>query len=364
MNASITSESEQRASGAHVPGEDFLAEDRHSRTLVRELHQASPRIYWTDLSLTSLMGWSAFVAACYFRLWSAPMLTAALVSVLALYRGLCFIHELTHLRARAVPQFEMVWNALIGYPLLMPSFVYIGVHQNHHSLSTYGTKEDPEYMPFAQSRGMTTVFAIESFLIPIALLVRFLILSVGGFLSAPAQRWLVVHFSSLTMNLQYRREATPELIRKVRIQSTVIWAAWAAVIGLAATHIVPWRVFLVWLLVSSVISFINTLRTLGAHRYDSSGEPLDRHGQLLDSIDTPGAAWTELWAPVGLRYHALHHYFPGIPYHHLPEAYRRLAASLPSGAVYHAARSQSLPLSLRKLYGTGLRYAREGRKQQ
>jgi len=30
------------------------------------------------------------------------------------------------------------------------------------------------------------------------------------------------------------------------------------------------------------------------------------------------------WAPVGLRYHALHHYFPGIPYHNLGFAYQRL----------------------------------------
>jgi fatty acid desaturase len=362
MNSSITSETEQIASGAFIPGEDFLAEDRQSRTLVRELHQASPRIYWADLAFTSVVGWGAFAAACSFRLWSAPMFVCALVAVLALYRGLCFIHELTHLRARALPRFEMIWNALIGYPLLMPSFVYIGVHQNHHSLSTYGTKQDPEYMPFAQSTGMTTVFAVESFLIPVALLTRFLVLAIGGFLSGRVQRWLVVHFSSLTMNLHYRREASPELIRKVKTQSLVIWAAWAAVIGLAAVRGLPWRIFLVWLLVSSVISFINTLRTLGAHRYDSVGEPLDRHGQLLDSIDTPGAAWTELWAPVGLRYHALHHYFPGIPYHHLPEAYRRLTASLPAGATYHSTRSKSLPVSLRTLYDTGLRYAREGRK--
>ena len=98
---------------------------------------------------------------------------------------------------------------------------------------------------------------------------------------------------------------------------------------LAAFRILPWRFFAIWYLVSAVASFINTVRTLGAHRYASDGTPLDRDGQLGDSIDTPGAFWTELWAPVGLRYHALHHYFPGIPYHNLNNAYRRLIRGLP-----------------------------------
>ena len=68
------------------------------------------------------------------------------------------------------------------------------------------------------------------------------------------------------------------------------------------------------------VSFFNTLRVLGAHEYESDGQPRDRFEQLQDSIDTPGGPWTELWAPVGLRYHALHHYFPGIPYHNLGKA--------------------------------------------
>jgi fatty acid desaturase len=81
--------------------------------------------------------------------------------------------------------------------------------------------------------------------------------------------------------------------------------------------------------------------------------PLDREAQLADSIDTPGAPWTELWAPVGLRYHALHHYFPGIPYHNLGTAYRRLVSNLPSEAAYRGPVSPSLSWSLRLLYRNG-----------
>jgi len=126
-------------------------------------------------------------------------------------------------------------------------------------------------------------------------------------------------------------------------------------------RILPWRFFAVWLAVSAIISFINTLRTLGAHAYDSAGQPLDREGQLRDSIDTPGAVWTELWAPVGLRYHALHHYFPGIPYHNLPKAWQRLLDTLPADAAYHRVRSRSLATSIKSLYRKGYRNRRARR---
>jgi len=124
---------------------------------------------------------------------------------------------------------------------------------------------------------------------------------------------------------------------------------WAVPAGLAAAKILPWKFFVVWLLVSSGVSFVNTLRTLGAHAYRSEGISLSRKGQLIDSIDTPGAVWTEIWSPVGLRYHALHHYFPGIPYHNLPRAWRRVAGSLPPEALFHRVTSRGLRHSLKAL---------------
>jgi fatty acid desaturase len=94
------------------------------------------------------------------------------------------------------------------------------------------------------------------------------------------------------------------------------------------------------------------MRVLGAHDYDTDGAPRDREAQLADSIDTPGGPWTELWAPVGLRYHALHHYFPGIPYHNLGAAYRRIIEFLAdeARAAYCESTSPSLRHSLATLY--------------
>lgn len=325
------------------------------RALVRDLHRVNPAIYWADLLASTAVGWGAFGAAVLFRPFSVAMLLASAVAIVALYRCLCFIHEISHQNQRTLPRFEATWNFLVGYPLLMPSFFYVGVHQDHHKISLYGTAGDPEYLPFARSTAMTTAFALESFLIPALLLIRFLVLAPFGLLSKSLQNWLIIHFSSLTINVRYQRDVNANVFKTIRRSSVYILLLWSVPIALAAFGLIPWRAFAVWFVIVSVVSFVNTLRTLGAHAYESSGEPLDRMGQLIDSIDTPGGFWTEIWAPVGLRYHALHHYFPGIPYHGLPEAYRRLAGTLPLATEYCKMSSRSLPHSLSSLVKKGLR---------
>jgi hypothetical protein len=70
------------------------------------------------------------------------------------------------------------------------------------------------------------------------------------------------------------------------------------------------------------------------------------------------------WAPVGLRYHALHDYFPGIPYHNLGLAYQRLITSLPEAAGYQEITSPGLPWLLRRLYATGKTALRGRRKAE
>jgi fatty acid desaturase len=82
---------------------------------------------------------------------------------------------------------------------------------------------------------------------------------------------------------------------------------------------------------------VNQVRTLVAHGYENEGEPMDTEAQLLDSINLRGwPVLTTLIAPVGLRFHALHHYLPFIPYHSLGLVHRRLLAELPQNAPYRA----------------------------
>jgi fatty acid desaturase len=344
-----------RVAVADVP-DDFEAV---SHTLVADLHSPRPWIFWADLVISAALGWTAFALAVQAPPLSATMWMASLIAACTLYRGVCFTHELAHLRRRAVPGFETAWNILFGVPLLLPSFTYLGVHQAHHSLSSYGTKEDPEYLPFASSRRLMILFAIQSaLLMPIALFVRFVVLAPVGLAWPSLHRWLEVYASSFAMNPEYRRTVSTEMASKMRRWEMATLAAWAAAFAMMYTGMLPFRAFGIWLGVLTIISLLNTVRVLGAHEYDSEGAILSRHGQLKDSIDTPGGPWTELWAPVGLRYHALHHYFPGIPYHNLGTAYRRICATMPPNATYLESTSPSLRKSLFILYTKAMRAAR------
>ena len=336
--------------------------DKLAHQAVRDLHDPNPSVFWTDLVASSAVGYAALAVAVGQPFGSVLSVMAIALAAMALYRGLCFMHELAHLRQGVLPGFETGWNLLIGVPLLMPSFVYThGVHQNHHSLGTYGTKDDPEYLPFASSHVMTVTFAMHSVLIPVVLVLRFVIIGTIGLVVPGLHTRLVARASALAMHPHFVRVPTLVLLQKARTWQAAIAAIWGMALALAWVGVLPWRAFLVWYVVTAIVSVVNVLRTLGAHHYEGDGHAMDRTEQLLDSIETPGAWWSELWAPVGLRYHALHHYFPGIPYHHLPEAHRRLVATLPAEASFRQTLSPSLPSSLRRLLTTGWARTHGGR---
>jgi fatty acid desaturase len=51
-------------------------------------------------------------------------------------------------------------------------------------------------------------------------------------------------------------------------------------------------------------------------------------------VTLEGRLLSALAAPVGLRYHALHHHLPTVPYHSLGALHRRLLAELPADDPY------------------------------
>ena len=91
-----------------------------------------------------------------------------------LSRGL-FIHELTHIKKGAVKGFRFAWNLIVGVPLLVPSFMYEGVHNQHHAKPYYGTVDGSrEYLPLALMHPWTLpLFLIAAALAPIGMLIRF-----------------------------------------------------------------------------------------------------------------------------------------------------------------------------------------------
>jgi fatty acid desaturase len=111
-----------------------------------------------------------------------------------------------------------------------------------------------------------------------------------------------------------------------------------------------------------MIATLNSVRAVGAtHRYRSVGEEYSLQRQFEDSVNVDSNRLdTLLLCPVGLRYHALHHAFPTLPYHALAEGHRRLLRVLPAGAPYHATIIGSVWQGWKELLEASARHRREG----
>jgi fatty acid desaturase len=339
-----------------------------------DLYEIRPEIYWTDFLLSMLLGWAAFATAAAHPLASPIGAAALAIAVFALNRAVAFTHEISH-HSRRLPGFEAVWNLFVGFPLLVPTFIYGPVHLDHHRVANYGTKADPSYLPFAHSAWLTTGYLLHNLIAPALLVIRFLILAPIGLASRRFEVWLVERASAIAFNPAYRRKASPGLLRQARRDTCLLLGMWATLIALALLATNPailgrffalgaeplldaetaFRGALLWYVVMFAISGLEALRTLAEHSYENAGAPMDKAAQVADSNDIPGRLWTELWAPVGLHYHATHHALPGVPYHALPRAYRRLIARSPAG---HGKMTRpGLLWTLRALYRKGLRAA-------
>ncbi|WP_394729753.1 fatty acid desaturase family protein [Altererythrobacter sp. GH1-8] len=342
MNASRTLDPANPAVATRPTRLDFLSSDdkemlRAARDAVKDLGAARAAFYWPDMLVSAALGYGATAFAILTA--SLPLaVLSGLVAALAFYRALMFIHELTHIHRDALPGFRLGWNLLVGIPLLTPSFMYEGVHTLHHKRTQYGTVEDPEYLPLALMKPWSLpAFVLIALLAPIAFLVRFGVLVPLGAIIPPIRRLVWARASALSINPDFRRKPPESAFRqRVLWQETggMLWA-WTL---LASTQVLGWRPLLIALAILSLTALLNQLRTLVAHLWENDGEPMTVTAQFLDSVNVPppGLA-AEIWAPVGLRYHALHHLMPSMPYHDLPEAHRRLKQELGEASTYDGA---------------------------
>ena len=302
--------------------------------LTRDIAAARGSIYWPDMLGSAALGYAALTGAILLSGTLAP-LACAVVAVLALYRALLFIHELTHIHKTALPGFRLAWNVLVGVPMLTPSLMYENVHTLHHARTRYGTTDDPEYLPLALMKPWSLpLFVVVALLLPIGLLVRSAVLVPLGALVPPLRRLVWARFSALSINPEFRRRPPEGQFVRMVLWQELGASGWALfVLAWSGTH--GWRPLAIGLAVVSIVALLNQTRTLVAQLWENDGETMTVTGQFLDTVNVPPPGMlAEVWAPVGLRYHALHHLLPSVPYHSLAEAHRRLHGHLVENSTY------------------------------
>ncbi len=324
-----------------------MADDREllrtAAELTRDLQRPDPKIYWPDMLGSAAVGYGALAGAIVAH---SPWVAAAcgVLAVLALYRATLFIHEITHLNHALLPGFRLAWNLVIGVPTMLPSFMYEGIHTQHHTRVKYGTAEDPEYLPLALMKPWSLpLFFLVAALMPIGLIVRFGVLGPLSIVIPPLRRVVIERFSGLQMNPMYRRRSPEgEFARQWFWEELGASLVAITIIATAVTGLLPLHALLVGLAIIAGVALLNQARTLVAHRWENEGEPLTVTAQFLDSTNVPDGMLPRLWAPVGLRFHALHHLLPSLPYHALTQAHGRIAGALGTESNYARANYPTL----------------------
>jgi len=166
------------------------------------------------------------------------------------------------------------------------------------------------------------------------------------------------------MNYRYERRlnrfdrwavTTIELLCCLRAAAMLI----AVAVGL--TH---WTRLPLFYSVALGVLTLNQLRLLADHHFETDGQPMALDDHIRDSCNYTGKDFlTWLFFPFAIRYHALHHIFPTLPYHNLKAAHAYLVKHLPTDSPYRALDQSSWWSVAKKTLFPSLAAAASGARQ-
>lgn len=301
--------------------------------------KVKPARYWIDFLLSVTIAYTAGTIFLVSPLFSWQQIVAFPFTVFWLYRVGSLIHEVAHLSHQEMRTFKVVWNLVVGVITLSPSPFFTRHHRDHHTQRMYGTPQDPEYViniwPRGSWLGLAAYLAMIA-VFPLLVFLRFFLVPLT-YLHPKLREWTLTRASSMTFNWRYVRRVNS--FDRWAI-AAVEWLCWirATMIPLAVLiGLNPWtRLPLLYLLGFTAL-LMNQMRQLADHHFESEGENLEFTEHIHDSCNyTSRDPLTWLFFPFAIRYHALHHLFPTLPYHNLAAAHAHLMRELPADSPYRS----------------------------
>jgi len=320
-------------------GVPWISEVRRAvRDADTDFFRVSPWRYWLDFLVSLTAAYLATGIYLAAPLGSWPQAVAFPIAAFWLYRMGSLIHEVCHLGAHEMPVFKTAWNLFGGVMTLTPSPFFTRHHRDHHSRRFYGTPADPEYVANVMQGGNVasiTGYVVHILAFPVLVFLRFLLVPLT-FIHPAVREWTLRKASSLTLNRHYERKLTPADRRAILAVEIPCFLRAALIPALVLAGLNPWtRIPLLYTLAVATV-MLNQLRQLADHHFEGDGSRVDMESHILDSCNfVTNDPLTLLLFPFSIRYHALHHLFPSMPYHNLKRAHEHLAAALPADSPYH-----------------------------
>jgi len=321
-------------------GASWISDVRRAiRTADTDFFRISPWRYWTDFLVSLVIAYLAAGLYLSAPLGSWPQLVAFPIAAFWLYRLGSLIHEVCHLGEHEMPVFKAAWNMLAGVVTLTPSPFFTRQHRDHHSRRLYGTHEDPEYVANVMEGGNAAsiaIYALKVLAFPGAVFLRFLLAPLS-FVHPTVRDWTLRKASALTLNRRYERRLIQADRRAILAVEIPCFMRALLIPLFVLLGLNPWtRIPLLYALATGTV-LLNQLRQLADHHFEADGSPVDMERHIRDSCNfTTNDPLTLLLFPFSIRYHALHHLFPSLPYHNLKGAHEHLTAVLPADSPYHS----------------------------